>query len=239
MRSKNTICLSTLTVWRCAAVSISPCTVRQCLPLHECAHTHSWPSRSCVRASSGCRSGAHPGRTVSPALWTQLSALPSVCRTASHTCIAPLQRRRTGAKKNKTLGSVEHFIKMEGTGAWLYSYQEEARWSVTQLTQQLMWVWVQKCNRDGTVWTHRVAVLSDANICPEHPREHKNEERAYSGGRTDRWLYVKHHKRINNEIKLMCVCPHQHHRQWRVYPRKIGPSTAFNLAAALDQNTTA
>lgn len=94
--------------------------------LHECAHTHSWPSRSCVRASSGCRSGAHPGRTVSPALWTQLSALPSVCRTASHTCIAPLQRRRRGAKK-KTLGSVEHFIKMEGTGAWLYSYQEEVR----------------------------------------------------------------------------------------------------------------
>lgn len=79
-------------------------TVRRCVPvsLHECVHTHSWPFHSCVRASSGCRSGAHPGRTVSPALWILLSALPSVCPTASHTCIAPLQRGKESEKKKKT-----------------------------------------------------------------------------------------------------------------------------------------
>lgn len=78
-------------------------TERRCVPvsLHECVHTHSWPSHSCVRASSECRSGAHPGRTVSPALWIPLSALPSVCRTASHTCIAPLRRGKESEEEKK------------------------------------------------------------------------------------------------------------------------------------------
>lgn len=129
-----------------------------------------------------------------------------LCAGLHHTH-ASLHCREEEEGQNKTLGSVEHFIKMEGTGAWLSSYQEEARWSVTQLTQQLMWVWVQKCNRDGTVWTHRVAVLSDANICPEHPREHENEERAYSGARTDKWLYVNTINVLLMKSNL-CACVH-------------------------------
>lgn len=111
-------------------------------------------------------------------------------RAGLHHTHASLHCREKRREKTQTLGSVEHFIKIEGTGAWLYSYQEEAWWSVTQLAQQLMWVWVQKCNRDGTVWTHRVAVLSDANICLKHPREHANEKRPLVEERTDRWRHV-------------------------------------------------
>lgn len=79
-----------------------------------CVHTHSWPSHSCVRASSECRSDAHPGRRVSPALWIQPSASPSVSRTASHSCIAPLQKEKKKRHvQTQTLGSVEHYAKIQ------------------------------------------------------------------------------------------------------------------------------
>lgn len=64
---------------------------QMCVSVCVWVHTHSWPSHSCVRASSGCRSDAHPGRRVSPALWIPPWVLPSASRTASHSCIAPLQ----------------------------------------------------------------------------------------------------------------------------------------------------
>lgn len=121
---------------------------------------------------------------------------------------------------------------MEGTGAWLYSYQEEAWWSVTQLAQQLMWVWVQKCNRDGTVWTHWVAVLSDANICLKHPGEHANEEKPHIGERTDRWWHVTTIALLLRKSNLWACVP--------IITTTVegAPVEGWsNLATALDQNT--
>lgn len=92
-------------------------------------HTHSWPSHSSARVSSGCRSDDHPGRKVSPVLWIPPSASPSASRTASHSCIAPLRK-----KTHKHWASVEHTaLRHKGNRcvALLFSPQEEVRQSVT------------------------------------------------------------------------------------------------------------
>lgn len=67
--------------------------VNAALNVRAIMQTYSWLSRSCVTASSGCRSSAHPGKTVSPALWILPLASPSVSRTASRSYIAPLRRK--------------------------------------------------------------------------------------------------------------------------------------------------
>lgn len=86
----------------CRSVTRSKC-------MRACLHTHSWPSHSFVTASSECTSDAHPGRRVSLALWILSSASPSVSRTASHSCIAPLRKKKH--VQIQKLGSVEHYIK--------------------------------------------------------------------------------------------------------------------------------
>lgn len=106
-----------------------------------CVHTHSWPSHSCVRASSGCRSDAHPGRRVSPALWIPPWVLPSVSRTASHSCIAPLQRK-THTHTQKHWGQRSTILRHNGNRCptWFVFSQEEASQAShsSQSRQQLM-----------------------------------------------------------------------------------------------------
>lgn len=141
-------------------------------------HTHSLPFHSCVRASSECRSDDHPGRKVSPVLWIPPSASPSVSRTASHSCIAPLQRKT----QTQTLGSVEHYIKTQreqvSGSACLFSGRSKAEChSVAQLAGQTAADVGQSpnCNRDATVWTHRAAFLFPTDLLLKATERRKKE----------------------------------------------------------------
>lgn len=114
--------LTIIVLGTCASVTVC---------IHVCTHTHSWLSHSCVRASSGCRSDVHPGRRASPVLWILSSALPSGSRTASHSCIAPLEI------KTQTLKSVKHYIETqkEQVSAFISRGKAKSR-RVTQLVEQ-------------------------------------------------------------------------------------------------------
>lgn len=63
--------------------------------------THSWPSHSCVRAASGCRSGVHPGSRSGPGPWSCHGASPSVSPPAWHSYIAPLVAHRPGTQTDR------------------------------------------------------------------------------------------------------------------------------------------
>lgn len=62
-------------------------------------HTHSWPFRSCARASSGCRICARPDRRSVPVPWSCRGASPSGSPSAWSSCISPLEARTQGRRK--------------------------------------------------------------------------------------------------------------------------------------------
>ena len=148
-----------------------------CMCVCALMHTHSWPSHSCVRASSECRSDDHPGRRVSPALWIPPSASPSVSRTASHSCIAPLQETNT---QTQTPGSVTQYIKTQREQvpgfACPFSGRSEAKChSVAQLEEQPAAEVSPNCNRDATVRTHRAAFCFPLTCCWKQRSEGRRE----------------------------------------------------------------
>lgn len=165
-----------------------------CLNSNICVymHTHSWPSHSCVRASSGCRSGDRPGRRASPALWILPSPSPSASRTASRSCIAPLQIQK---HKHRSQRSINVKTQRKQVSGWvcIFAGRSEAKChSSTQLAQQAAADVGQspKWNRGAAVWAHRAASLSPSDLLLKATRRRKGARELAEGGRADLCLSV-------------------------------------------------
>lgn len=164
---------------------VHPCTCRYVgVCVCVCMHTHSWPSHSCVRASSGCRSDAHPGRRVSPALWIPPSALPSASRTASRSCIAPLQIK-THMHEHKHCGQRSTTLRHKGNRCltlFVFSQEEVKHTASQRRTISNSWCGAESKQQQRWYCVSTQGCFSVTHWpAPESNSEKKKQERSHGG----------------------------------------------------------